>query len=577
MASADIYSRLEHFSVCLLKQNGDIREKGIHKWHLADDITASGIIAASGIFEYLRLDGPTTPGYVWTAIDVDGWGAWLPGAGDHALLTNLNWADAAHTIDADILPVVGSTYDVGGPQFSFAEGHFDNLYGDGTSLTGIPRDFLALSDTPNSYLNWAASGVRVNASETGLEFCALNSGGGGGSTTITGAGYSLAFTDADLVGGILTVNHNLRVKTNVTQVYDENWNAIIPDDITLDDLVTLHVHLGSYIPITGTWHVVVVAGGGPNNFAGGYTHSQVAPLTEWTVQHNLGTEDVVVQVMDSDIPSHVIEPQEIEIVDLNTVHVLFPSGVTGKARVISTNAVGVSVYGTHDQLSNLEWSVAGHTIDTDILPTASGSANLGSAALPFASGYFNDVYVKEESLHIGNNTSISAPSGSMTFKDQEVPSVTLKGLMDSGTSGAVPVATVLPYAGSTAPTGYLLCDGSTVSQAAYTSLFAVIQHTYGADPGGGNFILPNLKGKVPVGYNAAETEFDTLGETGGSKVPALLAHTHTAAVDTPNHSYVSGVLNANGAHNTDTGSTQSGSQTSGNLQPYITLNYIIKT
>jgi hypothetical protein len=83
--------------------------------------------------------------------------------------------------------------------------------------------------------------------------------------------------------------------------------------------------------------------------------------------------------------------------------------------------------------------VAGHTIDTDILPTASGSASLGSAALPFASGYFNDVYVKEDSLHIGNNTSISAPDGKMTFKDVEVPSVTLKGLRipTGGTTGQV--------------------------------------------------------------------------------------------------------------------------------------------
>ena len=51
---------------------------------------------------------------------------------------------------------------------------------------------------------------------------------------------------------------------------------------------------------------------------------------------------------------------------------------------------------------------------------------------------------------------------------------------------------------TTAPTGWLLCDGATVSQATYAALYAVIAHTFGADPGGGNFILPNFKGKVPV-------------------------------------------------------------------------------
>ena len=142
----------------------------------------------------------------------------------------------------------------------------------------------------------------------------------------------------------------------------------------------------------------------------------------------------------------------------------------------------------------------------------------------------------------------------------------------------VPTGVVLPYAGATAPSGYLICNGATVSQTTYAALFAVTGHTYGADPGGGNFILPNLKGKVPVGFNAAETEFDTLGETGGSKVPALLAHTHDLpyklAGATPNANVVTTVVNY-----TDTAATlsaSSGSQTAGNLQPYITLNYIIK-
>lgn len=141
---------------------------------------------------------------------------------------------------------------------------------------------------------------------------------------------------------------------------------------------------------------------------------------------------------------------------------------------------------------------------------------------------------------------------------------------------SVPVATVLPYAGSTAPTGYLLCNGATISKTTYAALFAITGHTYGADPGGGNFILPNLKGKIPVGFNAAETEFDALGETGGSKVPALLAHVHSVNTATPGGSFI-GVSAAYQATPQPLGSTeQSGSQTAGNLQPYLTLQYIIK-
>lgn len=149
------------------------------------------------------------------------------------------------------------------------------------------------------------------------------------------------------------------------------------------------------------------------------------------------------------------------------------------------------------------------------------------------------------------------------------------------TGGGMPVGAIMPYAGTSAPTGYLICDGSTVSQSTYADLFALIAHTYGADPGGGNFILPNLKGKVVAGYNASETEFNAVGKTGGAKTHTLTiaempAHTH------PIHKQ-SGFT---GEGNIYAGSTASGAtatdSTGGdgahnNLQPYISLNYIIKT
>ncbi len=146
----------------------------------------------------------------------------------------------------------------------------------------------------------------------------------------------------------------------------------------------------------------------------------------------------------------------------------------------------------------------------------------------------------------------------------------------------LPAGMIVPFAGDTAPTGWLICDGSAVSEATYADLFAVIAYVYG-DPGSGNFNLPNLKGKIPVGLNAAESEFDALGETGGAKTHTLItdempAHTHKVnkageagsqclgnayriADGTPDQ-YPSNSAGGGGAHN--------------NLQPYIVLNYIIK-
>lgn len=100
-----------------------------------------------------------------------------------------------------------------------------------------------------------------------------------------------------------------------------------------------------------------------------------------------------------------------------------------------------------------------------------------------------------------------------------------------GVDAAAPIASVIMTAASSAPSGYLLCDGSAVSRITYAALFAVIGTTYGSGDGSTTFNLPNLKGRVPVGRDSGQTEFDTLGETGGEKVHTLTttempSHTH---------------------------------------------------
>lgn len=91
---------------------------------------------------------------------------------------------------------------------------------------------------------------------------------------------------------------------------------------------------------------------------------------------------------------------------------------------------------------------------------------------------------------------------------------------------------VMPYAGATAPGGWLLCDGSLLNRLDYTALFAAIgtQYNTGGELGT-QFRLPNLKGKVIAGLDTAQTEFDVLGETGGSKTHTLIA------AETPGHTH----------------------------------------
>lgn len=150
-----------------------------------------------------------------------------------------------------------------------------------------------------------------------------------------------------------------------------------------------------------------------------------------------------------------------------------------------------------------------------------------------------------------------------------------------------PVAEVVAYAGSTAPTGFLLCDGSAVSRTTYAALFAIIGTVYGAGNGSTTFNLPNTKGKVIVAKDSVQTEFDVVGETGGAKTHTLTSaempvHSHGKASQFGNSgnsfadyaawSRVGGSA-AGGAGSTDNAGSGGAHN---NLQPYIVMNHIIK-
>lgn len=96
---------------------------------------------------------------------------------------------------------------------------------------------------------------------------------------------------------------------------------------------------------------------------------------------------------------------------------------------------------------------------------------------------------------------------------------------------AVPPGGMIFYGAATAPTGFLLCDGSLVSRATYATLFGIISTTYGAGDGLTTFGLPDMQGAFPLGKATSGTG-STLGATGGD-----LDHTHTG----PSHTHVSTV------------------------------------
>jgi microcystin-dependent protein/alpha-tubulin suppressor-like RCC1 family protein len=108
------------------------------------------------------------------------------------------------------------------------------------------------------------------------------------------------------------------------------------------------------------------------------------------------------------------------------------------------------------------------------------------------------------------------------------------------TSTNVTIGFIYSYSGSTVPSGFLLCDGTTYSRTGYPSLFAVIGTSYGAGDGSTTFNVPDLRGYYLRGVDgtagrdpdkATRTAMNSGGNTGNQigsvQVDAFASHTHT--------------------------------------------------
>lgn len=145
----------------------------------------------------------------------------------------------------------------------------------------------------------------------------------------------------------------------------------------------------------------------------------------------------------------------------------------------------------------------------------------------------------------------------------------------------LPVGTIIPYAGTVIPSNYMKCEGQALSRIEYDILFSAIGTTYGEGDGSTTFNIPNLKGRVITGIDANDTDFDTLGETGGEKehtltVDEMPSHSHTYIFDQTAGSNTNAVkTGTQSSYGNNTGFT-GGDQPHNIMQPYIVLNYIIK-
>lgn len=192
------------------------------------------------------------------------------------------------------------------------------------------------------------------------------------------------------------------------------------------------------------------------------------------------------------------------------------------------------------------------------------------------------------------------------------------------TTSGVPVGTVIDFAGTVAPTNYLLCYGQAVSRTDYADLFAIISTTYGSGNGSTTFNLPDCRGRVVAGKDdmggvsanrltdqSGGVDGDVLGDTGGSEAHTLTtaqipSHDHggaTGSAGSHTHTTTLGAVGVGGSDNPSTArwnirtstyygdlgvatssagahshtiTAQGGSEAHNNVQPTIIFNKIIK-
>jgi microcystin-dependent protein len=143
----------------------------------------------------------------------------------------------------------------------------------------------------------------------------------------------------------------------------------------------------------------------------------------------------------------------------------------------------------------------------------------------------------------------------------------------------LPTGIILPYGGATAPSGWLLCDGTSYLRADYPNLFAIIGVLFGSADGT-HFNIPDMRGNMPIGKKSTDSDFDTIGKTYGEKTHTLIiaempAHAHAYG---GNESGAGPEAGGTGHGLTSIYPTDSkgGDGAHNNMPPVVVINYIIK-
>ena len=163
-------------------------------------------------------------------------------------------------------------------------------------------------------------------------------------------------------------------------------------------------------------------------------------------------------------------------------------------------------------------------VDADLLPLFDSASTFSLKKLTWSNlkatikTYFDTLYAES-----GANTSITS-LGAVTGVTATAGDSTTKLATTAFVAGAalVPVGSIIDYAGTSAPTGYLACpvSATNISRTTYAALFTAIGTTWGIGDGSTTFGMPWF----PANYSSVQANSNVGTSTAGQ----VIAHTHTA-------------------------------------------------
>ena len=428
----------------------------------------------------------------------------------------------------------------------------------------------------------------------------------GDSSNYWSAGYidTVTTTSHVNVGGNATITGNLTVNgttftvdSTVTTLQDPiltlGGNSAPASDDNKDRGLEFRWHNGS---------TAKVGFFGFDDSTGRFTFIPDATNTNEVFSGTKGTIDIAGIVLNgTEITATAAEINKLDGLTATTAELNLMDGVT--ATTAELNYVDGVTSNIQTQLNAKQATLTTGDISTTLIADdavtadkiaddAVGTAAIAANAVTATEIAANAVGASELNIS-GNGTSgqVVQSDGDGSFSYATLASAFLSGM-------------IMPYAGSSAPSGWLLSYGQAISRSTYSDLFSAIGTTYGAGDGSTTFNVPDLRGRTIAGQDdmggsssnrlTSPINGDTLGATGGSESHTIAeaelpAHTHssggTISITRGNGSTGTGVFGlveiiSSGSNTfsvSGTSGSTGGDSAHNNVQPTLILNYIIKT